>query len=109
MPAAKFERSLLADAIRLMSADAGIDEKGVIRLNPRAIEPMMGYGIGWSDPECDEPLTAVLMSPYQVESALPVFTLTKPSKMKDQIKALGNSLVPHCAARLFDRILDMEA
>ena len=100
--------SQLSIAIRRVSPYAGIDEKGTIRMNPRAVEAMMGYGIGWVDMTCDDHEPHVLMSPEDVESCLPVFTLIKPCGTKDQIKALGNAIVPQCAARSFDRIIELE-
>lgn len=98
----------LYNLIELYSHYSGIDKGGVIRLNPRALEAMMGYGVGWCDLQCDNPSDPVLMTPDDVESCLPVFTLTKPCGRKNEIKAMGNSLVPQCASRLFDKILEME-
>lgn len=73
-------------------------------LNPIWVEALMGYPIGWTDAEVDEPSPVNLENSWGVEweKGLARVSPDVPCRVH-RLKALGNSIVPQIAAFLFDR------
>lgn len=80
-------------------------------LSPDWVEILMGFPIGWTDPDCDEPEPwpgwPAMMGQDQYPWE-PPRTCTKLPNRAARLKALGNSVVPAQAYPFFDAIAIME-
>lgn len=81
------------------------------QLSPLWVEILMGFPLGWTDPDCDEP------EPWQGWPALmgepqfdyePPRTCTGIQNRAARLKALGNAVVPAQAYPFFEAIRIME-
>ena len=79
-------------------------------LNPAWVEILMGFPIGWTDVDCDEPepwpgwpaLMGESQYPYE-----PPRTVTGCSNRAKRLKCLGNAVVQHQARPIFEAIVQI--
>jgi len=72
-------------------------------LNPDWVEPLMGLPVGWTDPGEDVGPTMIGVSSWldgSWEEGVPRLTERSDGRAA-RLKALGNSVVPQCAAAAF--------
>ena len=88
-----------------------LGEKVGGQLNPAWVEILMGYPLGWTDPDCDEPEPwpgwPAMMGEQQREYEPPRTGTGIPNRAA-RLKALGNSVVPAQAYPFFEAIAIME-
>ena len=91
----------------LIGSDGRIARKvGTGRLNPDWVEVLMGLPEGWTDPErqvAPSMFDASSWSDGSWEEGVPRLTDRTDSRNK-RLKALGNSVVPQCAAAAFEAV-----
>lgn len=78
------------------------------KLNPDWVEWLMGWGIGWTDPEVENEYIFFLpmgLDPAD-RSAMDRLTSKKENRVS-RLKALGNGQVPLCAATAFEWGMDV--
>jgi len=84
---------------------------GCGQLSPLWVEILMGYPIGWTDPDCEEPEPwpgwPAMMGERQYPYEPPRTGTGIPNRAK-RLKALGNSVVPAQAYPFFEAIAIME-
>lgn len=74
------------------------------KLSPSFVEFMMGFPIDWTNLDVDKVDEPFLMHPSEVVESLPYSTDTeKIAHRKERLQALGNAVVPHCAAIALSR------
>jgi hypothetical protein len=74
------------------------------KLNPIFVSCMMGFPVSWTDLQAEIVSAPALLSPYDVADLLPYATDTaKIPYRKEQLMALGNAVVPQCAAIALQR------
>ena len=90
---------------------AGLSKVNGGQLNPLWVECLMGYPIGWTDVDCDEPEPwpgwpapmGMNQSPYE-----PPRTVTGCKSRAKRLKCLGNSVVPQQAYPFFNYLSIVE-
>ena len=90
--------------------DGGSGRKGnvpkFVQLNPDWVEWLMGWPVGWTDPECDRPWPFLPLGadPADLPPAMPGYvprTTMRRDSRAARIRALGNGQVPKCASSAF--------
>lgn len=90
--------------------DGGSGRKGNVpkfaQLNPDWVEWLMGWPVGWTDPECDRPWPFLPLGddPADLPPTMPRYvprTTMRRQHRVARISALGNGQVPQCAAAAF--------
>ncbi len=85
--------------------------KDIGQLSPDWVECLMGYPIGWTDIDCDDPKEwpgwPTMVGPQQHSCEPPRTGVKIPNRAK-RLKALGNSVVPQQAYPLFRAIAEMD-
>ena len=80
-------------------------------LNPAWVEILMGFPLGWTDVDCEEPKPwpgwPALMGEHQHPYEPPRTGVQIPDRAK-RLKALGNSVVPIQALPFFEAITWMD-
>ena len=76
------------------------------QLNPDWVEWLMGWPVGWTDPECDRPWPFLPLGadPADLPPTMPGYvprTTTRRDSRAARIRALGNGQVPQCASDAF--------
>lgn len=90
--------------------DGGSGRKGntpkFAQLNPDWVEWLMGWPVGWTDPECDRPWPFLPLGadPADLPPTMPGYVPRTTMRRKHRparIRALGNGQVPQCASAAF--------
>lgn len=76
------------------------------QLNPDWVEWLMGWPVGWTDPECDRPWPFLPLGadPADLPPTMPGYiprTTMRRKHRPTRIRALGNGQVPQCASAAF--------
>lgn len=96
--------------------DGGSGRKGNVpkfaQLNPDWVEWLMGWPVGWTDPECDRPWPFLPLGedPADLPPTMPGYVPRTTMRRKHRparIRAIGNGQVPQCAAAAFRMGLDL--
>lgn len=89
---------------------SNIGEKVGGQLNPDWVEILMGFPVGWTDIDCEEPLPwpgwPALMGQPQYDYE-PPRVATKSRNRTKRLKCLGNAVVPQQAYPIFQIIADI--
>lgn len=91
---------------------SNIGEKVGGQLNPDWVECLMGFPVGWTDIDCEEPLPwpgwPAFMGLPQYDYEPPRVTAKSKNRSK-RLKCLGNAVVPQQAYPIFRAIMEVEA
>lgn len=93
------------DQLARVVFDRAETPKGGGQLNPDWVEWLMGYGVGWTDP-AREP--APFAGWHEEPAELPR-VVAQPVLRRQRLTALGNAVVPQCAAVAFARLINLLA
>nr|WP_321503868.1 DNA cytosine methyltransferase [uncultured Dethiosulfovibrio sp.] len=105
----KPERSTPGGGLRKIEDQVAQVSSG--QLNPDWVECLMGFPLGWTDPDCDVPALPpgwpmpMGVTQYEWE---PLRTVKGMANRSKRLKALGNAVVPQQAYPLFRAIVEME-
>lgn len=91
--------ALSPDEKRAMTSTRG-------QLNPDWVEWLMGWPVGWTDPECGRPWPFLPLGadPADLPPTMPGYvprTTTRRKHRPARIRAIGNGQVPQCASAAF--------
>lgn len=81
--------------------DANGSKVGSGQLNPDWVEWLMGFPVGWTDLECDDPVHYNI----SVEPDIPRVATGKKARC-NRLQCLGNAVVPQCAQYIGDLIME---
>ncbi|MFV0377780.1 MAG: hypothetical protein ACK5JD_10830 [Mangrovibacterium sp.] len=78
------------------------------QLNPDWVEWLMGYPVGWTDPECSSPDRSFLGEEYLMNEPDISRITTRKDYRVSRLESLGNAIVPQVAFALFKAIDSIE-